>query len=102
VVCTTIGGTAALLLLIGFLVKKWIGTRIVESIKTIYAKQLEDMKHENAKQLANFKAKLEQQNTREQEQFLADKAMFQKLLETLPSSGSIAFVDEHHFARSFD
>jgi len=103
VVFTTIGGTAALLLIIGFLAKNWIGTRIVESIKIVYAKQLEDMKHENAKDLADFKAKLELQSTREQEQISADKAMFQKFLEILPSSGSMAFIDVNNFAGfSFD
>jgi hypothetical protein len=102
VVFTTIGGTAALLLMIGFLAKKWIGTRIVESIKTVYAKQLEWMKHDNAKDLADFKAKLELQNAREQEQISADKTMFQRFLETLPSSGSIAFIDVNNFAGSFD
>jgi len=103
VVISAIGGTTTLLLIIGFLAKKWIGTRIVESIKTVYAKQLEEMRHENAKDLANFKAKLELDNNREQEQILADKAMFQKFLETLPSSGSIAFINENNFAGfSFD
>jgi hypothetical protein len=102
VLVASIGGTTVVLLAVGFLAKKWIGTRIVQSIKTVYAKELEDWKHVNAKTLEEFKRHLEEQTARKQEELAADRAMFQRFLKALPSNGSIDFVRNHDFGGCFD
>ena len=75
---SSIGGTAILIGAASFVGKKWIGTRIEESVKHEYAKELEAHK-------AHLKTGLREAG----EQKKADKLLYQKFLEILPSSGSI-------------
>jgi hypothetical protein len=81
-----IGGSALLIALLALICRKWIGTRIEESIKHEYAKKIEE-----------FKAGLQEKVNKD----AADKTLFLKLLETLPSDGSIEFLRTHDHGGPF-
>ncbi|MDO8425894.1 MAG: hypothetical protein Q7T24_00080, partial [Deltaproteobacteria bacterium] len=89
---TSLGSSAVLFALLSFLAKKWIGSRIEQSVKHEYAKKLEEHKAQLQAQVnrsveemkAEFKEAIDQKAT--------DKALFAKFMDTLPSSGSIEFL----------
>lgn len=78
---TSVGGTGTLLLIIAFLWKKWLSVRIEESIKHEYARKLEEHK-------AGVQAGIQEA----QAEKVTDRALFQEFLKTLPTEGSIAYI----------
>jgi hypothetical protein len=66
--------TTALIGVVTFIGKKWLGTRIEESVKHEYAKKLEEYK-------------IQQQEAEERR--ATDRILFEKFLNELPSSGII-------------
>ena len=95
---SSIGGTGAMLLIAIFIGKKWIGIRIEESVKHEYAKKLEEHKTKLQEQINRTigEIKLEFQDAIDKKS--ADKSLYAKFIETLPSSGSIDFIDKFNMA----
>lgn len=89
---TSLGGTGILIAIIVFFSKKWLGSRIEESVKHEYAKKLEEHKAQLHEQL---NLSVEQMKAVFQDAVdlkATDKALFAKFMDTLPSSGSIEFL----------
>lgn len=87
-----IGGSAAVLGLLVFMGKKWIGTRIEQSVKSVYSKELESHKAKLQEQLHRAFQQMQSEYQDAVDQKATDKILFKTLLETLPSNGSIEFL----------
>lgn len=89
---SSIGGTAILIGVASFLGRKWLGTRIEESVKHEYAKELEAHKARLQEQI-NYSISQKESELKEiEKQKETDKVLFEKFLQILPSSGSIAIL----------
>jgi len=86
------GGYALLLAVAVFLVKKWVGVRIEESVKHEYAKKLEEHKADLQEQVSAALSGMEHAYQESVDQKATDKALFARLIETLPTNGSISFI----------
>jgi hypothetical protein len=69
--------------------------KIDESVKHEYAKKLEEHKAQLQEQLTHSIQYMKAKSQENIDQKTTDKALFTKLLDTLPSSGSIEFVGSH-------
>ena len=89
--------------IIVFLGRRWLGARIEESIKHEYARKLEEHKAHLQEQVNRSIRQMQSEFQEAVDQKATDKALFAKFLETLPSSGSIEFMDKFNMAGwSFD
>ena len=73
--------TTALLAFAVFLARTWITRKLEEAIKHEYAKQLEEIKLENSKQIEGMKAFLQEESHRNQERWLLKKEAYKKALK---------------------
>ncbi|MFA5139740.1 MAG: hypothetical protein WC728_10950 [Elusimicrobiota bacterium] len=87
---TSVGGTGALLAVAFFAGKKWLSTRIEESVKLECSKELEKYKVDLQEQVKGTTAEAE-----------SDKKLFQELLKTLPSLGVIEFLRQYPLGAAF-
>ena len=101
-ILTSLGGTAALLAAAAFLAKKWIGVRIEESVRHEYAKELEEHKAQLQEQARRVVQEAEAASQELADARSVDKALFQKLLAALPSTGGIRFVRDHPVGSVFE
>ncbi len=89
---TSIVGTGAMIALAIFLGKKWLVTRIAESVKHEYATKLEehkaDLQEQVHRSIQDMKAGFQEALDKK----AVDKALFAKFFEVLPSSGCIELV----------
>jgi hypothetical protein len=95
---SSIGGASVILFVAIFIGKKWVGVRIEESVKHEYAKKLEEHKA-NLQDQANRAMetmKLEFQDAVDEK--AADKSLYSKFIEAVPSSGAIEFIDKFNMA----
>jgi hypothetical protein len=99
---TSILGTGAIGALFVFLAKKWLGTRIEQSFKHEYDKKLEEHKAHLRKQTGLSLQHKQAQFQEGVQQNAVDKELFAKLLQTLPSSGSIEFLKMHDVGGNFE
>ena len=95
---TSFGGTGALIVVIIFLSKKWISTIIEGSVGNEYAKDLENYKSKLQEQMTLSIQKLNAGFQDAVNEKAADKVLFNRFLDVLPSSGSIEFVDTFNMA----
>ncbi|MBI5901952.1 MAG: hypothetical protein HZB84_00485 [Deltaproteobacteria bacterium] len=89
---TSLGGTGILVAIAVFLGKKWLGSRIEESVKHEYARKLEEHKAQLQTQLNRSVEEMKAEFQEAVDQKVTDKALYVKFFETLPSSGSIEFL----------
>jgi len=91
-VLSALGGAGISLAIAIFVMKKWVGVRIEESVKHEYAKKLEDYKFQLQEEFGGAvrKAQIEIQEAADERN--ADKDLLLKLLEVLPSSGNISYI----------
>ncbi|MHB9027228.1 MAG: hypothetical protein ACYC9O_00515 [Candidatus Latescibacterota bacterium] len=94
----SIGGTGSLIAVILFVGKKWLDTRIAGSIGHEYAKKLEEHKAQLQEQVSRSLQMMQADFQAAVDEKVADKILFAKLMDTLPSSGSIEFIDEYNMA----
>lgn len=85
-------GTGILVTIGGWLLRKWLGVRIQESVKHEYATRLEDHKHALQAQQEVAVRELEAMSRADGERRATDKSVFWMLLAALPPTGSIAFL----------
>lgn len=83
---TSVGGTGVALAAAYFLGKKWLGTRIEESIKHEYAKELEEHKAQLTEQVNRSLSQIQREANDADEQRKTDKELFEQFLALLPSS----------------
>jgi hypothetical protein len=86
-----------------WIVKTWLGARIVSAIKHEYDKKLESLRASLEQSTAEAVRKMDIQFQDALARKAADRVMFQKFAAALPSSGSIRFVRDNNYAGfSFD
>ncbi len=95
---TSIGGTTVLVVLLAWLGKSWIGTRIEKSVGHEYDKKLEDHKAQLQQQNAEAVQKMQDRVQAVLDEKAVDKVLFEKFLATLPSQGGISFIKDFNMA----
>ena len=95
---TSLGGTGLFVVLMTFFVKKWVSSRIEESVRHEYAIKLEEHKVQLQEQVSRSVKKIEAEYQEIIDQKKVDKALFAKFMSVLPSSGSIEFINRFNMA----
>ncbi len=83
-----LGGTSLSVGLLSFVLKRWIGIRIDESVKHEYACQFETVKGEIAKEREKFLQELQCERQKSEVKTATDLALFQDFLQTIPPGGT--------------
>ena len=83
-------------------IKRGLGTKIEKSIDHGFDKKLQEFIHEKNKEIEEFKVKLNQNQQDLEAEREADKKLYKKFLNLLPSDGAILFIRNHDFEASFD
>lgn len=93
-----LGGGAVVCLAAIWIIKKWLGRHIEESVSHQYNTKLESHKAELQQETTAAIRKMEADYQDAVDQQAADKELFTRLLRTLPANGSIHFLRENNFA----
>lgn len=100
---TSLGGTTVVLVGLGWLFDKWLGTKIEASVRHEYDKKIETHKAELEQKTAATLRTMESQFQDAVDRKAFDKDLFRQFLAVLPSAGSIEFIRVNNFAGfSFD
>lgn len=89
---------AVIVVLIGWLGKEWLGTRIEMSVTHEYDKKLETYKSELQQTTAAALRRMKTEYQNSMDRKATDKELFQQFLTTLPSTGSIEFIQSFNFS----